>query len=112
MADRIKDAEDQLLEALFAAEPIADDGFSVRIVRRIRRRLWVRRLALPIAIFVGAAIAVEPAADLMQALSGLSSLLPTQFLSIPTGWIPQLQIVVLAGMLVATGVFGLRMLEE
>lgn len=112
MADRLKDAEDRLLESMFTAEPIADDGFSERIVRRIKRRLWLRRLAMPIAILIGAAIAVEPAVDFAQALLGLSTLMPDTFLSMPTQWIPQLQTVVLAGMLVVTGVVGLRMLEE
>ena len=55
MADKIKDADDRLLESMFAAEPIADAGFSVRIVKKIRRRLWVRRLALPLAAVIGAA---------------------------------------------------------
>ena len=112
MADRIKDAEDRLLETMFAAEPIADDGFSDRIVRRIRRRLWLRRLAMPIAVLLGAAIAAEPVFEFVQAVAGLSTLLPAESINVPTGWIPQLQTIVLAGMLVATGVFGLRMLEE
>jgi hypothetical protein len=112
MADRIKDAEDRMLEAMFAAEPIADDGFSEKIVRQIRRRLWLRRLALPIAVLLGAAIAVEPALEFIQAIAGLSVLIPDQSITIPTGWIPQLQTIVLAGMLVVTGVFGLRMIEE
>ena len=50
MAEKLKDAEDRLLESLFASEPIADDGFSRRVVTRIRRRIWVRRLALPVEV--------------------------------------------------------------
>ncbi len=112
MADRIKDAEDRLLESMFASEPVADDGFSERIVRRIRRRLWLRRLAMPIAVLLGAAIAMEPVTSLFQALSGLSGLMPDTLFELPEGWIPQLQTIVLAGMLVVTAIFGLRMLEE
>ena len=112
MADRIKDAEDRLLESMFAAEPVADDGFSNRIVRRIRRRLWIRRLAMPIAVLIGAAIAIEPVTSLFQAVSGLSELIPETLFDLPDGWIPQLQTVVLAGMLVVTAIFGLRMIEE
>ena len=112
MADRLKDAEDRLLESMFVAEPIADDGFSERIVRRIRRRLWLRRLAMPIAVLVGAAFAVGPAIDFLQALLGLSALMPSKFVNVPADWMPQLQTVVLAGMLVVTGIVGLRMLEE
>lgn len=112
MADRLKDAEDRLLESMFDAEPIADNGFSERILRRIRRRLWLRRLALPVAVLVGATFAIEPAVDFAQALVGLSALMPGKFVSVPIDWIPQLQIIVLGGMLVVTGVVGIRMLEE
>ncbi len=112
MADRIKDAEDRLLESMFSLEPIADEGFSERIVRRIRRRLWLRRLAVPVAVLLGAAIAVEPVVSLFQAMTGLSSLMPDTLFHLPEGWIPQLQTVVLAGMLVVTAIFGLRMIEE
>ena len=50
MADRMKDAEDRIFESLFAAEPIADEGFSDRIVKRIRRHIWIQRLTLPAAM--------------------------------------------------------------
>ena len=43
MADKTSDAVDRLLASAFAAEPIADDGFSDSIVARIRRRVWVRQ---------------------------------------------------------------------
>ncbi len=60
MADAMKDAEDLMLEKLLASEPIADDGFSDRIVARVRRRLWFRRLTLPIAAAIGTSIAAKP----------------------------------------------------
>ena len=34
MADKLMDAEDQLLEAMFKSEPIADDGFSKKVTKR------------------------------------------------------------------------------
>ena len=40
MVDRMKDDEDLAFEAMFADKPIADDGFSERVLARIRRR-WV-----------------------------------------------------------------------
>ena len=48
MADKIKDAEDRLLESMFESPPLADDGFSVEIVRKVNRKLWFRRLTLPV----------------------------------------------------------------
>ncbi len=76
MAEHSRDREDLALEALFASEPIADDGFSASVVRKLRRRLWVRRLALPAAVGVGAAIAAKPLLGLIQAAGSIASVLP------------------------------------
>ena len=76
MVERMKDREDQKLESLFASEPIADSGFSDRVVRRIRRGIWIRRLALPTAFVLGGAVAVKPLAGLVASLLNLISLLP------------------------------------
>ena len=76
MVDRMKDDEDLALEAMFAAEPIADDGFSDRVLARIRRRLWLRRLALPVAATAGIALAFRPALDTLTARRGLIPQLP------------------------------------
>lgn len=112
MAERIKDAEDRLLESLFESAPVADDGFSVNIVRKINRRLWVRRLTLPTAALIGGAIAFKPLAGLTAALSNLSVLIPQDMISGAASSIPQLQTVVLGAILLAVGLFSVRMLEE
>jgi len=122
MAEKLKDAEDRLLESMFRSEPIADEGFSGRVVARIRRRLWVQRLALPIAMLVGGAIAVKPATQLVAAASKLLTVVPQGVLDVPTTWIPQVQnvaygatltqTVVLGAMVLAAGVLGTRMLVE
>ena len=112
MAEKLKDAEDRMLGAMFQAEPIADDGFSKRVVTRIRRRLWMRRLALPIAMFVGGSIAIKPLAQLSVAAAKLLTVIPMEFLEMPVAWIPQPQYVVLGAMLLAAAMLGVRMLEE
>ena len=122
MAERLKDAEDRLLESVFRSEPIADDGFSQRVVTRIRRRIWLRRLALPVAVLVGGAIAIKPAWQLLAAASKLLRTVPDGVLEAPASWIPQmqtvvfgaslLQLVVIGGMLLAAGLLGTRMLVE
>ncbi len=117
MAERIKDAEDRLLEALFESASVADDGFSVTVVRKIKRRLWVRRLTLPTAAIIGGAIAFKPLSGVVAALSGLASLLPTDTFSMATSAIPQLQsiqleTIVLGAILLAVGLFSVRMLED
>lgn len=66
MAEHMRDRDDEMLSQLFASEPIADDGFSDAIVKRIRRRLWTERLVLPTAVVVGAALAFRPLTELVR----------------------------------------------
>jgi hypothetical protein len=122
MVEKLKDAEDRLLEAMFRSEPIPDDGFSGRVVTRIRRDIWVRRLALPVAMLIGGAFAVKPASQLLLAGSKLLTVVPQGLLDVPAGWIPQMetvvfgasltQTVILGAMLLAAGLLGTRMLVE
>ena len=122
MVEKLKDAEDRFLESIFQSESIADDGFSQRVVTRIRRRIWLRRLALPVAVLVGGLIAVKPAWQLVSAASKLLSTVPEGVFETPASWIPQmqtvvfgaslLQLVVIGGMLLAAGLLGTRMLVE
>ena len=122
MVEKLQDAEDRLLEAMFRSEPIPDDGFSGRVVTRIRRGIWVRRLALPVAMLIGGAFAVKPASQLLVAGSKLLTVVPQGLLDVPAGWIPQMetvvfgasltQTVILGAMLLAAGLLGTRMLVE
>ncbi len=112
MAERIKDAEDRLLESMFESLPVADDGFSAKIVRKVRRRLWLRRLTLPVAAAIGAMFAVKPLAGLVKALAGLSVLIPEDLVSTTTSMIPQAQMIVLGAMLLAACLLGLRTLVD
>ncbi len=112
MADKIKDAEDRLLESLFSAEPIADDGFSSRVVGKIRRQQWLRRLTLPIAAAIGGAIAFKPAMAAFAIATRILATIPGEMMASATDWIPSLQLVVTGGLLLAVTLFGLRLLEE
>ncbi len=112
MAEKTSDAVDRLLASAFAAEPIADDGFSNRIVMRLRRRLWVNRLALPVAVLVGAAFALQPAMQIVGALLPLLNTVPVELASAPLQFLPQIQLIVLGGMAFAAGVTLVKMLEE
>ena len=112
MAERIKDAEDRLLESMFESAPVADDGFSVNVVRRLNRRLWLRRLTLPVAAAIGASVAIKPLTGLVKSLSGLVALIPQDLLSTTTSLIPQAQTIVLGAMLLAAILLGVRALEE
>ena len=112
MVDKLKDAEDRLFESMFQSEPIADDGFSDRIVTRIRRRVWLRRLALPVAIVVGGAVAAKPVSELALAASKLLTVLPQDVIALPMDWVPQIQLVVVGAMLLAAGGLGMRLIED
>jgi hypothetical protein len=112
MADKIKDAEDRLLESLFESPPLADDGFSVEIVRKVNRKLWFRRLTLPVAAIVGGAIAFKPLTGLVTTFANLSSLIPQDLVSGATSSIPQFQTIVLGAILLAVGLVSMRLLEN
>jgi hypothetical protein len=103
MADRLKDKEDRKLEALFASEPIADEGFSARVMARVRRQIWVRRLSLPIAFVIGAAFAMRPLMQLVDALSGLFEFIPQTLAGnlnmVSAAQVPQMQSILLGAML-------------
>ena len=110
LAEKLKDAEDRLLESMFAAKPIEDDGFSKRVVTHIRRRLWIRRLALPVAMAVGGAIALKPASELVIALSKLLTVVPDSVVQAPSDWVPNVQGIAISGSLLQTVVFGIALL--
>ena len=112
MADKTSDAVDRLLASAFDAPPIADDGFSDGIISKIRRRIWVNRLALPVAILVGVAFALKPALQLINALLPLLNVMPVELASVPMQFMPQIQLIVMGGMVFAAGITLLKMLEE
>jgi hypothetical protein len=103
MAERIKDREDRKLEALFKSSPIADDGFSDRVMARVRRQIWVQRLALPVAFVIGAAFAARPLIQLVHAVSGLIEFIPqamaSNFKLLPLAQLPDLLPIVLGAVL-------------
>ncbi len=112
MAERIKDEEDRLLETMFASEPIADDGFSAVIMRRIRRKMLLRRLSLPLAALIGGAIAFKP----LVALAGLGQQLllqlPDELVTGAADSLPTLQLVVTGGLLLLVAVMAMSMIED
>ncbi len=116
MADRMKDLEDSKLESLFASDSIADDGFSIRVENRIRRQMWVRRLALPIALLVGGAIAIKPLAGLVMQLLNFAAALSTSVNSslggLSAGILPQYSTVIFGGLLALAFVVVTRLREE
>lgn len=70
-----EDELERLLEREFgsALQPVADDGFSETVMRRVRRRGRVRILALTLAGAIGLALAFVP---LMQVAGALNEFAP------------------------------------
>jgi len=73
MRDPLPEDEDRRLELLFreAAAPVADDGFTDKVMRRVARRAWTRWLVLAGAGAAGLAIAWQPLWQLVGSLDAL-----------------------------------------
>jgi hypothetical protein len=112
MADKTSDVEDRVLQSLFRVEPIEDNGFSTRIVSTIRRRIWFRRLAVPVAAVMGGVIAIRPVTELVRIVVQLFGLVPSDVFNLPLSFLPQFQLVVHGGMLFAVVLTLMRFIEE
>ena len=113
MVERMKDKDDLALENLFGAQPaIADDGFSRKVMARLRRRIWVQRLAMPVAILLGALIAFQPALEVLRALYGLLDVLPSGVVTVPADSIPQMSTMVIVAGVIVAALFLAPALEE
>jgi hypothetical protein len=112
MAEKIRDAEDQLLESMFRSEPIEDAGFSDRIIGRIRRGIWLRRLSLPVAMLIGGAIAIKPLLQLGSVAANLSKSIPAISIGVPDTMLAQLPIALSIGCLVLIGIVTFKLSEE
>ena len=115
MVDRLKDSEDLKLEAMFRSGPVADNGFSERIVKRVRRRMWVQRLALPIAIGTGVIIAAKPVVQLVSLIPKVLAAIPQNLvgnLQLPVEGLIQGPTIFLGGILLAAMLMVGRMLED
>jgi hypothetical protein len=108
----MKDMEDVRLESLFRSEEIADDGFSDRVVARVRHRIWIRRWTMPAAILIGASIAAKPATELLALLPTLMAFLPEEFRIMPENFVPQMSTLVVGAALAGVMTLVIRTLEE
>jgi hypothetical protein len=119
MAERTKDKEELRLEAMFRSDPLPDIDFSRKVMFRLRRQIWIRRLALPVAIFLGGLIAFKPAAELVTTLSKVLNVLPASLTSvsvdlpsIPVESLPQVSTYLIGGLMILVTLFFVRVLED
>lgn len=80
--------EEGRLAELFEATtpPLEDEGFSTNVMRRIRRRVWLRRAVLGTAVIVGGVLALGPLSELSVLLSGVPVLLSDGLVTVATSW--------------------------
>lgn len=101
---------------MFASAPIADNGFSDRIMSRIRRQIWVQRLTLPIAFVVGAAVAARPLMQLVEAVSGLLKFIPQTVAGnmgiLPIAALPQLPAIVLGSAVLLAALMFSKLVQK
>lgn len=112
MAERMKDKDDATLEALFRSEPIEDDGFSDRVVSRVRRGILVRRWTLPVAVLVGGLIAAKPAAQVVLAMTELLTVIPEDIRTMNWDSLPQATTFILGGTIAGMIALFIKGLEE
>ena len=119
MVDRIKNKEELRLEAMFRSDPLPDIDFSAKVMTRVRRQIWTRRLIMPVAILLGGLIAFKPASELLITLSKVMNVLPASLTnismdipSIPVESLPQVSTYLIGGLMILVTLFFVRVLED
>lgn len=112
MAEHMKDAQDRLLESMFASAPIADDGFSAQVVRKVRRRMMLRRLSLPVAVLFGGVVAFKPFSTLLEIAYQLLRQMPDELVTSAVASLPTVQVIVTGGLVLCAAIFSMSMLED
>ena len=112
MVEKLQDAEDRLFTALLRADEIGDEGFSNRVVARIRRDIWLRRLALPVAMLLGGAIALRSLFQLGSVFSVLNESLHVDAIALPATMVAQLPMILTVGCLMLIAIVTFKLSEE
>lgn len=90
--------------------PLGDEGFSDTVLRRVRRRLWLRRVVLGTAAVVGGVLAVGPLFELATLLSEGLVTAATRWND--PAWLTQNQVLVIPALLVLAVPGAVRLLER
>ncbi len=112
MANTVKDEQDRKLDAVFRLPPLSDAGFSARVVCKVRRRIWVRRLAIPLAACIGGLLSFEQLTGLVAALSRFSSLISQDIIGLTIPSVVQWPTAVVGAILILACLLGVELLEE
>ena len=90
--------------------PLQDEGFGDTVMRRIRRRLWVRRVILGTAVVVGGALALGPVTELSVLLSEALVVAATRWND--PAWLAQNQALLVLALLAVAWPGAIRLLER
>ena len=90
--------------------PLEDEGFSDIVLRRIRRRLWVRRVVLGTAVVVGGVLALGPVTELAVLLS--EALLTVAIRWNDPAWLAQNRAGLILALLAVAWPGAMRLLER
>ena len=119
MVDRLKDKEELRLEAMFKSDPLPDLGFSKKVMRRVRRQMWIRRLTMPIALLIGGSIAIKPASELVITMTKVFNVLPSNLTSVALDLpsmsvdsLPQMMTLFVSGLIALVALAFVRVLEN
>lgn len=119
MADRQKDKEELRLEALFQSEPLPDQGFSRKVMLRVRRQMWMRRLTMPVALIIGGSFAIRPASDLVIAFTRILTEVPANLIdaslispALSASSLPQFATLLVSGVIALVALLSVRALAD
>lgn len=119
MVDRLKDSEELRLEAMFKSDPLPDLGFSKKVMTRVRRQMWIRRLTMPVALVIGGSIAIKPASDLVITVTKVFNALPSNLTSLAVDLpslsvdsLPQMTTFLVSGAIALIALGFVRALED
>lgn len=106
--------EDEWLRKAFGQAELSDNGFSAAVMRRVRRKAWMRRWTIPIATVLATAIAARPAVELLLFVNSLfgTVLSKAELVSVPTDWIAQSATFMIAGGLIVFGGVFMSALQD
>ena len=97
--------------------PLDDEGFSATVLRRIRRRVWLRRAVLGTAVVVGGVLAFGPLSELSVLISGVPVLLSDGLITVATNWndpawLAQNRLILILILLAVASPGAIRLLER
>jgi len=111
----MKDKQDLALEAMFRSDAVPDDGFTERVITRVRRQMWVRRLSLPVAFAVGAVLSAKPMLQIASIIPGLIESVFGSAMTVdklPLDNLPSLSTMLFGATLVMAMLLAGKLLEE